>query len=114
MTGADLLARTIFYKVGHHGSRNATLREGGLELMTDPSLIAFIPTDEAMAKKVRWKDIPGDRVARAAAHADRRAADPVGRGVGADSRAWRPRWPGGGADPIAEVVPGLCVELELG
>ena len=28
---ADLLHRTIFYKVGHHGSHNATLRERGLE-----------------------------------------------------------------------------------
>ena len=58
VTGADLLARTIFYKVGHHGSRNATLSEGGLELMVSPDLSAFIPTDEVMAKKVGWKDIP--------------------------------------------------------
>ncbi len=30
---ADLLRRTAFYKVGHHASHNATLREKGLELM---------------------------------------------------------------------------------
>src|SRR5262245_27657692 len=30
-TGPDLLRRTIFYKVGHHGSHNATLRQKGLE-----------------------------------------------------------------------------------
>jgi hypothetical protein len=56
--GADLLKRTVFYKVGHHGSRNATLSENGLELMDSPELTAFIPTDEVMAKKVGWSDIP--------------------------------------------------------
>lgn len=56
--GADLLKRTVFYKVGHHGSRNATLSENGLELMTSAELTAFIPTDEVMAKKVGWSDIP--------------------------------------------------------
>src|SRR5262249_13809470 len=33
VTGPDLLARTVFYKVGHHGSHNSTLREKGLEMM---------------------------------------------------------------------------------
>jgi beta-lactamase superfamily II metal-dependent hydrolase len=28
--GADLLARTVFYKVAHHGSENATLKQKGL------------------------------------------------------------------------------------
>lgn len=59
-TGADLLRRAIFYKVGHHASRNATLKQGGLELMTDADLTAFVPTDEEMAEKVRWHDIPAD------------------------------------------------------
>jgi hypothetical protein len=31
VTGPDLLKRTIFYKVGHHGSHNATLSKEGLE-----------------------------------------------------------------------------------
>ena len=100
VTGADLLARTILYKVGHHGSRNATLSEGGLELMTDAGLIAFIPTDETMAKKVKWKGYSGDRLARATAHADRRAGDPVGPGLAAEAgRGAR----GGGRrrDPLA-------------
>ena len=55
---ADLLARTVFYKVGHHGSRNATRGPGGLEAMSADDLIAFIPTDQVMAKKVGWSDIP--------------------------------------------------------
>lgn len=61
-TGADLVRRTRLYKVGHHGSSNATLKgavgKGGLEAMMHPELIAFIPTDEAMAKRVGWGAIP--------------------------------------------------------
>lgn len=47
---ADLMSRTVLYKVGHHGSHNATLREHGLELMTHPELVAMIPVDREMAK----------------------------------------------------------------
>ena len=57
MTGPDLLARAAFLKVGHHGSHNATLRAKGLETMSR-DLIAFIPTDEAVAKKVGWGSMP--------------------------------------------------------
>jgi beta-lactamase superfamily II metal-dependent hydrolase len=51
VTGGDLLKRTVFYKVGHHGSRNATLREKGLEMMESNELVAFIPVDAEWAKK---------------------------------------------------------------
>jgi beta-lactamase superfamily II metal-dependent hydrolase len=53
----DLLHRTVFYKVGHHGSRNATLRQKGLEMMEDPGLVAMIPVDEEWAKnrKKPWE-----------------------------------------------------------
>ena len=51
----DLLARTVLYKVGHHGSHNATLRELGLELMTSGSLTAMVPVDRPTAKKKHWK-----------------------------------------------------------
>jgi hypothetical protein len=54
----DLLARTVFYKVGHHGSHNATLKQHGLELMTSPDLSAFIPTNEKDALKVKWGGMP--------------------------------------------------------
>jgi hypothetical protein len=47
LTARDILRRTRLYKVGHHGSINATLRELGLELMEHPDLVAMIPTDEA-------------------------------------------------------------------
>jgi Lhr-like helicase len=50
VTAADLLARTVFYKVGHHASHNATARGQGLELMTQQEeLTAFIPVDRQLA-----------------------------------------------------------------
>ncbi len=51
LTVADLMRRTVLYKVGHHASHNATLRDKGLELMVDPDLVAMIPVDEKMAHK---------------------------------------------------------------
>jgi len=54
----DLLARTVFYKVGHHGSHNATLMEGGLESMSSPELVAAIPVDQLFANKSKKWDMP--------------------------------------------------------
>ena len=59
VTAADLLTRTVRYKVGHHASHNATAKAKGLELMTSPDLTAFIPVDRAVAltrnPKGSWK-----------------------------------------------------------
>jgi hypothetical protein len=63
LTADNLLDRVLLYKVGHHGSHNATVRRDprdtsspdpfgapfGLELMND--IIAMIPVDEDAAKK---------------------------------------------------------------
>jgi hypothetical protein len=57
VTGPDLLARTVFYKVGHHGSHNATLRKDGLEKMRDLRTAA-IPVDHDMAVRKRWGNMP--------------------------------------------------------
>jgi hypothetical protein len=54
ITVPNLLARTVFYKVGHHASHNATLREKGLELMTSRDLVAMIPVEEGRAKSLDW------------------------------------------------------------
>jgi hypothetical protein len=59
-TAQDLLNRAVFYKVGHHGSHNATRKSGGLESMTSGHLVAMIPTDESFARtkhppKDGWK-----------------------------------------------------------
>jgi hypothetical protein len=54
VTAEDLLRRTVLYKVGHHGSHNATLRQQGLELMGrsdgTSELVAFLPVDEHVAR----------------------------------------------------------------
>ena len=113
VSGAELMKRTVFYKVGHHGSRNATLSEGGLELMTDPDLIAFIPTDEAMAKKVRWSDIPATGLLT------RLEAKTHGRIIQSD-RDWlqkegvAPLLASGGSLRSLDVKPGLRVTVEIG
>jgi hypothetical protein len=58
VVGPDLLKRCGFYKVGHHGSHNATLRALGLEQMVSNELIAFIPVFKEQAEKNRWHAMP--------------------------------------------------------
>ena len=58
VTAERLLARTVLYKVGHHASHNATLRDKGLELMTSPHLAAMIPVDERVAREKKKWDMP--------------------------------------------------------
>jgi hypothetical protein len=53
VTAKDLLNRAVFYKVGHHGSHNATMKVGGLEEMTSGDLVAMIPTDQDYARTKR-------------------------------------------------------------
>ena len=59
VTSEDLLARTVLYKVGHHGSHNATLREKGLMMMNSPDLVAMVPVDVKTAHEVKkWQKMP--------------------------------------------------------
>ena len=46
VTAEDLLNNTVLYKVSHHGSHNATVKEKGLEMMTHPDLVAMISEKE--------------------------------------------------------------------
>jgi len=57
VTARDLLRRTVFYKVGHHASHNATVKEDGLELMQREDLVAMIPVDRKVAlnKNPPWQ-----------------------------------------------------------
>jgi hypothetical protein len=57
-TAEQILARVIFYKVGHHGSHNATARAKGLEMMLSPDLVAMMPVMEAVAKEQVTKHNP--------------------------------------------------------
>lgn len=54
VTAADLLARTVFYKVGHHSSFNATVKAKGLERMRRDDLVAMIPLDSTTAEN-KWE-----------------------------------------------------------
>jgi beta-lactamase superfamily II metal-dependent hydrolase len=56
-----LLERTIFYKVGHHGSHNATLARA-LNLMTHPRLVAMMPTNQTFAKKSKGWEMPAKKL----------------------------------------------------
>jgi len=59
VTVADLLRRTVFYKVGHHGSHNATMNKGGLREMAQgefaDQFVAMIPANEKWALAVKPK-----------------------------------------------------------
>jgi hypothetical protein len=53
ITSESLLNRTVLYKVGHHGSHNATLKGEGLEKMAQdqyaPEFVAMIPANSQWA-----------------------------------------------------------------
>jgi hypothetical protein len=55
----DLFAKTVFYKVAHHGSHNGTLsgrgeNQTGLEQMTHRDLVCVVPVDRKMSEKKHW------------------------------------------------------------
>jgi|GEM_PF-431089 len=54
-TGADLLARTALYKVGHHGAARAAPGPEGIGLMTSPDLVAMLSVDQEFAEKSGWR-----------------------------------------------------------
>jgi hypothetical protein len=64
VTVPDLLQRTVLYKVGHHGSHNATAAAlanaapWGLELMNNPDLVAMLPVDAEFANCVKHWPMP--------------------------------------------------------
>lgn len=64
-TAADLLARTIYLKVAHHGSHNATPHRLGLDRMTNPDLSAFIPVSKSDAVKADWLRMPFEPIIEA-------------------------------------------------
>lgn len=113
VTGPDLLARTVYYKVGHHGSHNATLKQKGLEQMTHRDFAAFVPTNQKDAKKVKWGQMPFGKIID---ELERRGR---GRVIRADD-AWlkKPQTDGRFAKPSGSIQavrhePGLWVELDI-
>lgn len=57
----EMLGRTIFYKVGHHGSHNATLKQA-LDQMTHPKLVAMIPTNASFARNSKHWTMPAPKL----------------------------------------------------
>jgi beta-lactamase superfamily II metal-dependent hydrolase len=58
VTWDQILANTVLYKVGHHGSHNASLKKGGVEQMIHDDLIAMIPVDRkslSSGQKKKWQ-----------------------------------------------------------
>ena len=57
---ADLLQRTVFYKVGHHGSHNGTPKAIGVDRMRDDgTLTAFVPVSVDVARDIKgWATMP--------------------------------------------------------
>lgn len=51
LSAEAILNQVKLYKVGHHGSHNATLREKGLLMMTRPDLVAMVSTIEDVARQ---------------------------------------------------------------
>jgi hypothetical protein len=58
LSATDLLNKTCLYKVGHHGSHNATLRKKGLELMTQPDLVAMLPVEADGVTRLGYGQMP--------------------------------------------------------
>lgn len=98
---ADLLARTVFYKVGHHGSHNASLKARGVEQMGTrfDTLTAFIPVSPAIAHAVKlWCEMPFDPLCRdLITRTDGRVFTPRGRLL-----ATKPEVAIAGADPTVQ------------
>jgi hypothetical protein len=62
VSAEDLLKRTVLYKMGHHGSHNATLSKKGLELMESSELVAMIPVDEKWANEEKGWRHPAEKL----------------------------------------------------
>ncbi len=58
VTVEDLMARTVFYKMGHHGSQNATPNTRGIKKLSNPHLHSMVPVDHEKAVSFGWDKIP--------------------------------------------------------
>lgn len=57
INATSLLNATVLYKVGHHASHNATLKELGLDLMTSDELVALVPEKEKQYNGIPYKPL---------------------------------------------------------
>lgn len=114
VSGHELLARTVYLKVSHHGSENATPEENGLELMVHPDLSAFIPVNADDAEALGWNKMPLQAII------DRLAAKTSGRTIRADDKWLSQATAGPSAPKPAGSIrairhkAGLWVEVDVG
>jgi hypothetical protein len=96
----DLLKRTVFYKVGHHGSHNATLKAGGVERMRkDSKLTAFVPVSVPIAHGIKhWGQMPLTTLL------DALAERAVGRVVLPNGRIWPAQAAANGQNDIGLIL----------
>jgi hypothetical protein len=55
VTSADLLGRTVLYKVGHHGAATATPVVGGLDALSSPTLAAMVTVNKELCDQFGWR-----------------------------------------------------------
>ncbi|MFO0834007.1 MAG: hypothetical protein U0638_03480 [Phycisphaerales bacterium] len=119
VTSDDLLAATVVYKVGHHGSHNGTMRGEGLEKMTSRDLVALLPTDKVQAEASGWDKIPKpelverlmQRTQGRVLSADHEAKAPDKNrpaSQASSQRAWQ-AW----VDRVSEPEGALCYDVEV-
>ncbi|QTK81961.1 Hypothetical protein AT6N2_L1146 [Agrobacterium tumefaciens] len=121
VTSTILLEKTVLYKVGHHASHNATLRDQGLELMTHKQLAAMIPVHQKFANESKHWNMPfpsllqrlEEKTRGRVIRADRSKADmnPVADTVDGALREWENFLTD--LDEINDAVGALALEYRL-
>lgn len=105
----QLLANTVFYKVGHHASHNATFKPA-FEKMKHPELAAMIPvekTDPNITKKTNPWQMPAKNLYTALITQTHNRVLRMDDGIAEECRGKNPVWEG------KIVVKELYVELNL-
>lgn len=104
----QLLGNTVFYKVGHHASHNATLVDA-FEKMKHPELTAMIPvdkTDPNITKANGWK-MPAKNLYKRLIEKTNNKVIRMDDGIAKECVGKNPEW------EKKVVVKGLYVELEV-
>jgi hypothetical protein len=116
VTTDDLLARTVFYKVGHHASHNATL-VAEFEKMRHPDLVAFIPVHKQdpniKKKKGGWKMPAGNLFAKLKERTSNRVLQMDGVNPAECNPSKDPAKSSWAKAGIKPKVTNACIEIEI-
>jgi beta-lactamase superfamily II metal-dependent hydrolase len=115
VTTDKILEHTVLYKVGHHGSHNATLLQA-MEKMTHPDLVALLPVDKDdpnIKRDKGWK-MPAKhlmtRLNEKTSHRTLRMDGADGKENALSTRGIKASWLRAGIKPV---VKPLYLELQL-